>query len=135
MSRRPRGRAELRETELEAEAQPMLPKQEPAAAPVGEGEPLPQPGESPIEEPAAQAPLLELVIWLPEQQAHMLRPGWIALLQDVLPAAGQAYEARLLKMLDTRELEGARGPSGEQVLCLWQRLDTGEQFRQIVERW
>ena len=38
MSRRPRGQAELRETEPEAEARPMLPKQEPAAAPAGEGE-------------------------------------------------------------------------------------------------
>ena len=39
MSKRPRGRAELRETGPEAEPQPMLPKLEPeAASPVGEGE-------------------------------------------------------------------------------------------------
>ena len=41
MSRRPRGRAELRETEPEAQPQPMLPKLEPEpASPVGEGERL-----------------------------------------------------------------------------------------------
>ena len=41
MSKRPRGRARLRETEPEAQGQPMLPKSEPAAAPpAGEGERL-----------------------------------------------------------------------------------------------
>ena len=81
-----------------------------------------------IEEQADQAPLLEPVIWLTEQQAHMLRPGWITLLQDVLPETGQPCEALLLSILDTRKLGRV-----EQKLCLWQRLDTGKQFRQIVE--
>ena len=41
MSKRPRGRAGIRETEPEGQPQPMLPKQEPGpAAPVGEGEQL-----------------------------------------------------------------------------------------------
>ena len=243
MSRRPRGRAELRETEPEAQPQAMLPKLEPEpASPVGEGKPagleelrakaervgawlldtdisherwpeglsayvklqeeiqaledgvfhyLRQPGDEyrqvvtfpadypgPLlegtwerlsdgriearlslfqlrimrelrdsrqgetlqqaagvtEEQAAQAPLLEPVIWLSEGQGDLLRPGWIALLQDVLPEAGQPYEARLLSILDSRKQTGVRGPSWEQVLCLWQRLDTGACFRQIVER-
>ena len=243
MSRRPRGRAELRETEPEAQPQAMLPKLEPEpASPVGEGKPagleelrakaervgawlldtdisherwpeglsayvklqeeiqaledgvfhyLRQPGDEyrqvvtfpadypgpllegtwerlsdgriearlslfqlrimrelrdtqqgealqqavgPTEEQAAQAPLLEPVIWLSEGQADLLRPGWIALLQDVLPEAGEPYKAQLLSILDSRPQTGVRGPSWEQVLCLWQRLDTGACFRQIVER-
>lgn len=242
MGRRPRGRAELRETVAEAEPQPMLPKLEPEpASPVGEGGPLGleemrakaervgawlletdisherwpeglsayvklqeeiqaledgiwhylrRPGDEyrgivmfpadypgPLlegtwerlsdgriearltlfqlrimrelrdiqqgealqqaagltEEQAAQAPLLEPVIWLSEGQRHLLRPGWITLLQDVLPMAGQPYEARLLSILDSRTQTGVRGSSWEQMLCLWQRLDTGACFRQIVE--
>ena len=148
MSRRPRGRAELRETGLEAQPQLVLPKLEPGpASPVGEGEPasleelrdiqqgeVPQQAAGLTKEQAAQAPLLEPVIWLSESQADRLRPGWMALLQDVLPEAGQPYEARLLSILDSRKQTGARGPSWEQVLCLWQRLDTGTCFRQIAER-
>ena len=243
MGRRPRGRAEVRETVAEAEPQPMLPKQEPEpASPAGQGGPLGldemrakaervgawlletdisherwaeglrvyvklqeeiqaledgvfhylrQPGDEyrqvvtfpadypgpllegtwerlsdgriearlslfqlrimrelrdtqqgealqqavgPTEEQAAQAPLLEPVIWLSEGQADLLRPGWIALLQDVLPEAGEPYKAQLLSILDSRPQTGVRGPSWEQVLCLWQRLDTGACFRQIVER-
>lgn len=185
MGRRPRGRAELRETVAEAEPQPMLPKQEPEPAPpAGEGGPLGleelrakaervgawlletdisherwaeglsvyaklqeeiqaleqglwhslrQPAGVNIAEQAAQAPLLEPLIWLPEQQAPLLRPGWIAQLQDVLPDAGEPYEARLLCILDTRTQEGVKGSSWEQMLCLWQRLDNGQCFRQIVE--
>lgn len=40
MSKRPRGRAGIRETGPEDKGQPMLPKQEPAAAPAEEGERL-----------------------------------------------------------------------------------------------
>lgn len=148
MSRRPRGRAGLREIEREPEAQPVLPKLEPAAStPAGEGEQLSleemrdieraeaiQQTAGLTEEQAAQAPLLEPVIWLPEEQAHLLRPGWIALLQDVLPEAGRAYEARLLSILDSGTETGVRGSSWQQVLCLWQRMDTGACFRQLVER-
>ena len=242
MSRRPRGRAELRETEPEAQPQAMLPKLEPEpASPVGEGKPagleelrakaervgawlldtdisherwpeglsayvklqeeiqaledgpwhsLRQPGdeyrrvvtfpadypgpllegtwerlpdgriearlslfqlrimrelrdtlqEEPLQQPAGvteeqatQAPLLEPVIWIAQQQAPLLRPGWIARLQDVLPEAGEPYEARLLSILGSRTQEGVKGSSWEQMLCLWQRLDNGQCFRQIVE--
>lgn len=148
MSRRPRGRAELRETGLEAQPELVLPKLEPGpASPVGEGDPARleelrdieqgealQQAAGPTEEQVAQAALLEPVIWLSEGQADLLRPGWIALLQDVLPEAGEPYEARLLRILDSRTQRGARGGSWEQVLCLWQRLDTGACFRQIAER-
>ena len=242
MSRRPRGRTELRETEPEGQPQPMLPKLEPEpASPVGEGERLsleglrakaervgawlletdisherwpegmsvyvklqeeiqaledgvfhylrrpgdeyrgavifpadypgpllegtwerlpdgriearlslfqlrimrelrdiqqaeaPQPAAGVTEEQAAQAPLLEHLIWLSEQQAPLLRPGWIARLQNVLPDAGEPYEAQLLSILDSRTVTGERGSSWEQMLCLWQRLDNGQCFRQIVE--
>ena len=100
---------------------------------IQQGEPLQPAAVDLTEEQTAQAPLLEPLIWLSEQQAPLLRPGWIARLQDVLPEAGEPYEARLLSILDTRTQEGVKGSSWEQMLCLWQRLDNGQCFRQIVE--
>jgi hypothetical protein len=87
-----------------------------------------------IDEQAAEAPLLEPVIWLAKQDAHKLRPGWTALLQYVLPEASQPYETRLLSILDSSMQTWGKGLSSERLLCLWQRLDTGACFRQVVER-